>query len=47
MQNGEDYQLLRRSGQTKQLEMLVTLLPHIKNEQLLCLADFKPCQDML
>jgi len=42
MCNVKDCQLLRLSGQTKQLEMLVTVLSNIKNEQVLFVTlDFK------
>jgi hypothetical protein len=41
----KECQLLRRGGQTKQLEMPVTMLPNVKNEQLLFVTlDFKPCK---
>jgi hypothetical protein len=37
--------LLRSGGQTKQLEIPVTVLPNVKKEQLLFVAlDFKPCK---
>jgi hypothetical protein len=35
MYSGKECQLLRRGGQTKQLEMPVTVLPNFKNEELL------------
>jgi hypothetical protein len=35
MCSGNECQLLGRGGQTKQLEMLMTVLPNVKNEQLL------------
>jgi hypothetical protein len=42
---GKECQLLRRGGQTKQLEMPVTMLPNVKNEQLLFVTlGFKPCK---
>jgi hypothetical protein len=41
--SGMECQLLRICGQTKQLEIQVTLLPNVKNEQLLFVTlDFKP-----
>jgi hypothetical protein len=43
--SGKECQLLRRGRQTKQLEMPVTVLPYVKNEQLLFVTlDFKPCK---
>jgi hypothetical protein len=42
---GKERQLLKSGGQTKQLEMPVTVLPNVINEQLLFVAlDFKPCK---
>jgi hypothetical protein len=43
MYSGKECQLLmRRGGQTKQLEMPVTVLPNVKNEQLLFVTlDFQ------
>jgi hypothetical protein len=35
MCSGKEYQLLRCGGQTKQPEMLVTMLPYVRNKQLL------------
>jgi hypothetical protein len=44
MYSAMDCQLLRRGGQAKQFEMPVTMLPHVKNEQLQSVTlDFKPC----
>jgi hypothetical protein len=41
--SGKDCQLLRQGRQTKQLEISMTVLSNIKNEQLLFLTlDFKP-----
>jgi hypothetical protein len=43
--SGKERQLLRRDGQTKPLEMSVTVLPNIKDEQLLFVTlDFRPCK---
>lgn len=43
--SGKERQLLSCSGQTKQLEMLVTVLSNVKNEQLLFVKLFlKPCK---
>jgi len=45
MFGGKECQLLRHSGQAKQLEMLVTMLPNVRNEQLLSVTlDCKPCK---
>jgi hypothetical protein len=41
--SGKERQLLRRGGQTKRLEMSVTVLPNVKKEQLLfATLDFRP-----
>jgi hypothetical protein len=43
--SSKERQLLRRGGQTKRLEMPVTVLPNVKNEQLLfAMLDFRPCK---
>jgi len=34
MCSGKEYQLIRYNGQTKQFEMLVTMVPNIKKEHL-------------
>jgi len=41
---GKECHLLRRGGQTNQLETVLTELPNVKNEQLLFVIDFEPCQ---
>jgi hypothetical protein len=45
MCSGKECQLLRCSEQGKQLKMQVTILPNVKNEQLLFVTlDFKSCK---
>jgi hypothetical protein len=41
MCSGKGYQLLRRGGQTKRLEMLTPLLPNVNNELVLFVTEFK------
>jgi hypothetical protein len=40
MCSGKECQLLRRGGQTKQLEMPVTVLPNVQNEQMLFVMPY-------
>jgi hypothetical protein len=43
--SGKECRLLRSGGQTKQPEIPVTVLPHVKNEQLpFVTLEFKPCK---
>jgi hypothetical protein len=46
--SGKECQLLKRSGQTKKLDIPVTVLPNINNEQLLSVTlDFTSSTDKM